>query len=557
MTTLRRRRASGPLPLILSLIPLLTACTRPPLTVAERSGFRETAAADQVEDFIRQLDRQAPLITTTSLGTSAEGRPIPLLILADPPVTPEATRPPDQRMVILMFGNIHAGEVCGKEALLMLARDLALQHPHHRVLDNFILCFAPLYNIDGNERFGPDNRPGQVGPDRMGTRANAQGLDLNRDYVKLDAPESRALVDFLNRWDPAIIVDTHTTNGSHHRYVLTYQGPKHPAGDPRVIELVRERMLPAIGRAFEAQTGWNAFFYGNFADDHTRWTTYPAEPRYGVAYRGMRNRLSILTEAYAYAPYEDRVRATFAFCNEILDWAAANASIIRTVIRSADDAQPLLAQQGAPVVLRTQAVPFTDPVTVLGYEEYDDQGRLPEPGAPRDYTVAFVNDFAPLESVSRPLAYAIPASLESVVDHLELHGVQVVRLDEPLDVSVERSRVLDLTHTATPYGGRRRVEEITVSSRPGEETLPADTWIVRLDQPLGTLAAYLLEPRATDGLTAWGFLDDHLAPGEDYPILRIRSDVFSELNRRDQAARAQDQSHAGMPTSRSPSNDRR
>ena len=213
-------------------------------TVAERSEYRATARYDDVAAWCQAFAKTTPLAHLTELGRSAEGRSIPLLIVADPPVKSAAEAARSGKLVCFVIGNIHAGEVCGKEALPMLLREIC-SSPHPALLKDVILAVAPIYNTDGNERVSKTNRPGQVGPeDGMGQRANARGLDLNRDFVKLEAPETQGLVRFLNQWNPHLFIDTHTTNGSYHRYTITYEGPKNPAGDPAVIALHAEDVFP-------------------------------------------------------------------------------------------------------------------------------------------------------------------------------------------------------------------------------------------------------------------------------------------------------------------------
>ena len=484
-------------------------------TVAEQSDFTRTARYDDVVAFLTTLDDD-PRVTLTSIGTTHEGRDIPMAILADPPVTTPDDITGD-RLHVLLFGNIHAGEVCGKEALCMLARDILTSDAHSNLFDDLVISVIPIYNADGNERFNPDNRGRQVGPEAMGIRENAQGYDLNRDYIKLDAPETRALVRTLTTWDPKVIVDTHTTNGSHHRYLLTYQGPKHPAGDTDVLTYVRDTMLPAIDASFEARTGNDMFFYGNFADQHTKWTTYPAEPRYGVAYRGMRNRLSILSEAYSYAPYKDRVQGTYDFCLEILRYAAAHRDDIAALTIAADE-RTLNSRD--PVHLRTEVVPFATPVRVLGYNEYDEAGERIPPTTERDYDVAFINDFVPIESVTRPWAYAIPAEMVDIVSHLERHGIVAAPLDGTITVIAEEVTV-DAIHRGRQYEGHALTSVDVSDPRLIRRVLQPGTVIVPTAQPLGTLAAYMLEPRASDGLVTWNFLDPHMTVGLPYPVLRI------------------------------------
>jgi hypothetical protein len=491
-------------------------------TVAEASAYRRTATSAQVEEFLARLDARSDLVRTLSIGTSNEGRDLVVAFVADPPLsTPQELRASAKPLVFLV-GNIHAGEVCGKEALAMLAREYA---GGHALLEHVNLAFLPNYNPDGNDRMAPDNRPGQVGPEEMGTRANAQGLDLNRDWVKADAPETRAFIGFLNDYDPLVIVDTHTTDGSHHRYLITYQGPKHPAGDGEVIAYVRDTLLPAVGATLRERTGFDSFFYGNFEAQHTQWTTYPADPRYGEGYRGMRNRVAILSEAYSYAPFEERVVGTLEFCRAIVEYTAEHHAAMQALCDAAD--ARTVARGAHPtaddtIALAVEARPFEAGYTVLGYEEYDASGAHVGPGAPREWTCSLVNDFVPTLSVALPRAYLVDPAAAAAIGHLELHGVEFTRLVEPLDVEVESYRVLAVQAARQPFQGRVRTEEIEVATEAGRRTFPAGTVIVRTAQPLGALAAYLLEPQAEDGLAAWNFFDPHLAAGALFPVARAR-----------------------------------
>ena len=225
-------------------------------TVAERSDYRATARYDDVVAWCQEFAKKTPNVHLTELGRSSEGRSIPLMIVADPPVKTAAEAARSGKLICLIIGNIHAGEVCGKEALPMLLRE-SFASPHPPLLKNMILAVAPIYNTDGNERVSKTNRPGQVGPEEgMGQRANARGLDLNRDFIKLEAPETRGLVHFLNEWNPHLFIDTHTTNGSHHRYTITYEGPKNPAGDPNVLGFMRQSFFPEVGRPSRSRRNW-------------------------------------------------------------------------------------------------------------------------------------------------------------------------------------------------------------------------------------------------------------------------------------------------------------
>ena len=245
--------------------------------------------------FCKTLAEQSAAVHLTDFGASVEGRKLPLLVVANPPVENPEALARSGRLPVFVMANIHAGEVCGKEATLMLARELA-GDADQQLLDHITLLIAPIYNADGNERFSKDNRPEQLGPDRgMGQRHNLQDLDLNRDHVKLESPEARALAQLITDWDPAILIDTHTTNGSYHRYTLTYDGPRHPATPGEITPYVRDSFLPAVGAHMQKNSGYDTFYYGNFDEAHQQWQTYPDLPRYSIQYFGLRGRIGILS----------------------------------------------------------------------------------------------------------------------------------------------------------------------------------------------------------------------------------------------------------------------
>lgn len=515
------------------------------LTVAESSDYTRTMRHAEVVTLCERLAERSDRIRLDSLGTSHEGRDLPMLVVADPMVHSAEEARRDAREVVLIFANIHAGEVCGKEALLMLAREYALAEERPAALDELIIVLVPNLNADGNERMAPDNRPGQVGPEEMGTRHNAQDLDLNRDWVKLDAPETRAIVRFKREWDPLVVGDSHTTDGSRHDYLITFQGPKHPAGDAELTERVRRDLLPSISERFTRYSDEAAFFYGNFASNHTRWTTYPADPRYGAAYRGLRNRIGILIEAYAYAPFRDRVHGTLEYCRAIIDETAEQHVELRRLARAADRRVAAL-EPGTPLPLRVEARALPGTVELKGYTE--PEGRRGPIGEPTIHEVAVENDFVPTLSTTRPYGYLIPAAHAELAEHLVLHGVEVRRLRESVELAVESRRLDRFDRSRRPIMGRTRVSVEAgppISRR--HMASPGDL-LVRCDQPLGTLAAYMLEPMATDGLAAWGFVDAEA--GDRWPVLRLAEDMPLTTIRFDDEAHADDRIADATPRKR-------
>lgn len=494
-----------------------------PVTVAEQTDYRKTGTSAQVEAFLGAVHEQSERTWLSSIGESNEGKSLPLLVVADPPVTSAEEAARSRKLVVLLFANIHSGETCGKEAFQMLARELALGE-RSALLDDLIICFVPNYNPDSNDKMGPDNRPGQVGPDEMGLRHNAQDLDLNRDWIKLEAPETRALVRFLNTWDPAVIIDSHTTNGSHHRHTITHQGPKHPASDPALIEFARETFIPQVADRFEGQTDYSTFVYGNFADMHTRWTTYPASPRYGTPYRGLRNRIGLLCEAYAYDTFKDRVFGTLEFCRAVLEESAEHKSAIEKAIRAADAFNN--TDEPRQISLREKAVALRGRFVAKGYQEYDEKGNKIEPtDEHRDYPVEMLNDFEPVLSVDRPWAYLFSAELEHIASHLQRHGIELLEVREDMELDAQAYRIDEMSKAERAFQGHRMVDISRVAPVVRGVRVEPGWFMVRTKQDLGNLASYMLEPQATDGLASWNFLDDHLHQGGDFPIYRLPEPV--------------------------------
>lgn len=491
-------------------------------TVAESSGYKATSTYADVVQLIDTMADASPLAHRLDIGATVENRAIPMLVLADPAVATPEEAAEQEKLVVLLIGNIHAGEVAGKEALLMLARDV-LGGDERDLLEHLVLLIVPIYNADGNERFGKDNRPGQVGPEEgMGVRPNAQGLDLNRDFGKMDAPETRALVRVMRKWDPDVFIDTHTTNGSFHRYLITYTGPKAPAGDRALIDYAHDTMMPRISAALKERTGYDSFFYGNFNRDHTQWESFPAEARYGTTYFGLRNRISILSEAYSYAAYKDRVLGSLEFVRECLRDIRDHRGEVKAVIKQADDR----AERGRrtdTIALRTRVKARPQKVKILGYVEQQDGDRRKPTSEPRDYEVDLLDDFEATLEVTLPTAYLIPSALREIAVKLQWHGVSVLELREDIELDVELDTITSLRRSEREFQNRRMVS-LDVERQAGAMSIPAGTLVVRTDQPLGRLAAYLLESQSEDGFAVWNFFGSALREGQQYPIVRLPDD---------------------------------
>jgi hypothetical protein len=480
-------------------------------TRAERTDYRETSRYDDVTVFLQTVANASPAVHLTDFGYSFEGRALPLAVVGDATAaTPQAVLASGKTRVFVQ-ANIHAGEVCGKEAMLMLLRDVA-RGVHAEWMDSLVLLIAPIYNADGNERVRLTNRPRQHGPiGGMGQRANAQGYDLNRDHMKMDSPEARSLVGLMNEYDPHVAIDLHTTNGSRHGYHLTYAPPLHPNTDHAITSLLRSEWLPFVSAYLERTEGWYSYYYGNAFQPEgapTRgWFTFDHRPRFNNNYVGLRNRFAILSEAYSYATFEERVAASLRFVEGAIEYAYANAARLQRTVREADTRD----LNGEELALRATFDRSATPVEILMGEV--DEERNPYSGG----VILRRRDVTRRESMDE--YYLVPTDLSGVLEKLAAHGVQFSHAQQDLRIDVEEFRI-DSTAVSAREFQQHRERTLFGAYRHAARTLSAGTVVVPTNQPLGRLAFYLLEPRSDDGFVNWNVLDEALEGASVYPVLR-------------------------------------
>lgn len=516
------RRALALVAALLGPGPVLTAQQ----TRAERTGYRETSTHADVLAFLDSLARAGAGIRTGLLATTAEGRPVPWVVASRPLVSDPGMAHRMGRPVVYLQANIHGGEVEGKEVALMLLRDLTLGSLRP-LLDSLVLLVVPVYNTDGNEALGPGerNRPGQNGPAVAGRRANGQGLDLNRDLVKQEAPETRGLLALAGQWDPDLYLDLHTTNGSYHGYALTYAPGLNPnSGPPN--DYVRDRLLPAIRSRMRARHGQETYWYGNFLsqepDSLSRgWQTFEPYPRYASNWFALRGRMAILSEAYSNVDFATRVAATYNFVLEILRAAAAEADTIRALHRRADARRP-----DSVAVRSILAPPYQDEV-IAELTERAGEGAGPfarrrRTGRFRTIRMPVFDRFVARERVPLRTGWLLPPPHGHLVELLRRQGVVVARVARAVEVRTEAFRIDSVDAGRAPFEGHRLVR---VAGRwtPEPTTAGAGWFFVPSDQRLGVLAALLLEPESEDGFVTWNLLDRDLRRGAVFPVRRLVS----------------------------------
>jgi hypothetical protein len=493
-------------------------------TRAEATNFTETSRYDDVASFLETVDRASPLVHVTSFGYTFEGRPLLLAIVgSSTDVTPDAIKK-SGRLRVYIQANIHAGEVEGKEAVLALVRDIA-RGSHAEWMKSMVLLVNPNYNADGNERVSLTSRGLQHGPiGGQGTRANAQGLNINRDDMKLETPEARSMARLLTDYEPHVMMDLHTTNGSRHAYHLTFETPNNPAVDAAIVEQSREWMA-RVTRALKARDGWDVRAYGNASGQPPErvWTTVEDLPRYTHNYWGLRNGFGILSETYSYLTFADRVSTVRRFVEEVLNDAHANAKRLIDTTTAARQ-RSLIGQQ---LSLRSKVRRGAQKIEILMGDIVEDvnpfTGRIMHKRADVRKPELMWEEaaFESTETGRVPTAYFVPAAEKVAIERLRAHGITLEPVTQPTTVPIEEFQIASTEVAAQAFENH---QERTVTGQwvAAERSIAAGSYRVPMSQPLARLAFYLLEPRSNDGLATWNVLDEAIKKSQ-YPILRTRN----------------------------------
>ncbi len=505
---------------------LLTMPVAAQQTVPERTGFARTSTHAEVLAFLDSLAVRGAGLTVGEMGRSTQGRQIPYVIAARPMVATPAEARRSGKPVLYIQANIHAGEVEGKEALQALLRELSLGSLRS-LLDSVIVLAVPIYNADGNEVLGSAdrNRPGQNGPAVIGLRPNGQGYDLNRDYVKQEAPETRASLAFITEWDPDLFMDLHTTNGSYHGYALTWS-PGLNANVTPANAWVQDRALPDIRRQTRARHAVETYAYGNFRNQDPDslvlgWVTYESVPRFGSNLMGM-SRLSILSEAYSNDTFERRIAATYAFLVETIRYMVGHREESRRVLTATIAARP------DSVAIRSTFAPARRDTIIAEITRAAGDGAGPfsrrvRTGEMRRVVIPVVDRFMATRREAIPAAFVLDAQWTDVVERLRRQGIVVEQLDQPWTGSSARFVIDSAVVSPRAFEGHRTMRVEGAWAAPASDSLPAGTFLVPTAQRLGTVAAFLLDPASEDGYTTWNFFDRALRVRGTHPVRRMSS----------------------------------
>ena len=513
-------------------------------TVAERSGFTRTMSTIQLHEYLDTLKWKSENMHVVSMFTSPLRKVAPAIVLANPRVISAQQAKASGKNVVFLLGNIHPPEPEAAEALLLIARDILLGK-RKNLLDNQIVVIAPVYNVDGTDTFvTQDGSLGSVTPRILGVRENSQGLDLNRDSVKLTTVEGNGLYRMLNDWDPVLFLDGHLMSRVTHGYANTYGTVTVPASHPGPRGYVSDKLFPAVRDMVRKEFGLEVFTHALFtagwppaawSHDQAAWTV---EAKFVVNDYGLRNRMAIITETPGQPTFERRVYAQYAYILALLEYTNAHAKEMRDVVKAADEDTVAKVLAGAE---SGQLRNFLDgeyrshgKIDVLGYPanvaEYlpgtSVVGTKPGTADGPPQVVKGIDDLTmPVgtRDATVPRGYLIPAEYGDVAAKLRAHNIAVRVLDQAMKVEGEQFTI-DRMRKVRSAGYDMTVLDGRFTALQTKE-FPLGTFLVDMAQPMANAAFYYLEPQARDGFVGWSVLDEELKGATVYPIFKYRREL--------------------------------
>lgn len=518
------------------------------LTHAERTAFRETGRYAEAERLCAEIAARWPeAARCLDFGTTPEGRTLRALIVSrSGALTPDAVRARGLPVLALQ-GGIHPGESDGKDAGFMVLRSLLQQTPKDDPLARMAVLFVPVFNADGHERFGKWNRPNQVGPEEMGWRTNSQNLNLNRDYMKVDAPEMDGLLRLLEAWDPIVYADLHVTDGADFEHDVSIQVEPIHEGDPALFAggiALRDGVIAALAK----QGSLPLPFYPNLEheDDPTSGFAESAYlPRFSTGYWALRNRYSMLVETHSWKDYATRVRITVHTIEALVAQVAAHGQAWQQQARAADAAAAKLA--GQPVALNHETGPHVTMIDFRGYAYTREPSAISgglvtryDASRPQIWHVPYRDTIVPSLVEKAPQGgYLVPAGYAApLLSRLDAHGIRYTRLAAAkTGVAVETLRATTFSLTPTSFEGRSMLS-LEGRWQPETRDLPAGSLFVPIAQPKARLVMALMEPRAPDSFASWGFFNAAFEQKE-YAEPYVAEQIAREMLAKDPALAAE------------------
>ena len=491
-------------------------------TESELSGWTKTGRYEEVPRLCQEFEKKYPQAARClRWGVSPAGRPMVALLLSGEGAFDARSIQAKNRPLALFQGGIHAGEIDGKDAIFWAAREILEGRQLPGVLKDVSLLFVPVFNVDGHERFGTYNRPNQIGPEQMGWRTTAHNLNLNRDYLKIEAPEMVLMLKLIRDFDPILYVDLHVTDGAQFEHDVGYIFQPTTEAFAGLVEQVRNFQKNVL-EELKAKGHHPLPFYPNFKtpEDPSSGVEFPiTPPRFSDGYIRLRNRIAVLVETHSWKPYPIRVQTTYNTILAMIGQLQKNGLRWRSEAMNAEKAA--LALAGKPYTLEYEVTPKSRPIEMKGYRyerrASDVSGSLItsyDLKKPEIWKIDFFDELKPKTRVQIPAGgYLIPPSYAALLrPKFDSHGIKyesisISALIKKSQFEAEVFRARDVNYEAGSFEGRTRVQVQGEWKTEKVDTEPGRYLYVASQQPLIHLIVALLEPEGADSLVAWGFMN--------------------------------------------------
>jgi len=538
---------------------LALAADDPWATPFERSGLHDSPSYEATWAWLDRLVAAAPELHKLVLGTSLEGREIAMIAASREGASTPTALARNGKPTLFAHSGIHAGEIDGKDAGMMLLRDMTVRGTEKELLDHANFLFIPILSTDGHERSAPHNRINQRGPATMGWRTNGRNLNLNRDFAKIETRGVRALITALRTWQPDLYYDLHVTDGMDYQYDITY-GFTGPHGhSPAIATWLGEVLRPRTDKALEdwAHIPGPLIFAADRRDPKAGAAGFTPGPRFSNGYGDAIHLPTVLVENHSLKPFEQRVLGTYVLLEETLRVLADEADSLRAA--TAEDR----ARRAETVTLSWRVDPEkADPIQFKGID-YDmvDSPISGTPyikwnGKPVTWETKYYEPREPSDTITRPKGYWITADWQDIIDKLAHHGIEMTRIEAPREVTATMYRLEDVKLGRSGYEGRVRVDAVEAVAEQRTWTFPKGSVYVSTDQPLGTLAVLLLEPDSADSFLRWGFFHEitqRTEYFEQYAVEPLAAKMMAadpELKKAFEEKLANDEAFAANPRAR-------
>lgn len=501
------------------------------ITPAEESDFVSTPSYVKTMTWLKKLDAASTLLTMISIGKSVEGRDINMIIASTEKNITAAALKNSTKPLLLVQAGIHSGEIDGKDAGMMLLRDIALGNKKS-LLDKVNFLFIPILSVDAHEHSSPYNRPNQRGPENMGWRTNAQNINLNRDYAKLDTKEIRAVIQVINMYDPVMYMDIHVTDGADYQYDITFGGVDKIGYSPAIEKWLGKTYKPFADKELAANGHipgelTNAVNDREFSQGNAITT---GAPRFSDSYGDARHLAAVLVENHSLKPFKQRVLGTYVLLESTLKLLATEGASLKEITKADKAIRPAkvamawkipqmkqrttfealsTVQHADSVAIPVDSINFLAIDATMRHSDVTNSDYVEWLGKRVTMRIADYKSTEPVDLIVRPKGYWIPAACDEVIARLKLHGIKMTTLTAAKEVTVNMYRITNFTledesHAVQPFEGHMQVDASTKTETRKQLFAPGSVYI-STDQPLGDLAMLLLEPISKDSYFSWGF----------------------------------------------------